>query len=240
MLAASILLISALVIAALPRADWRTADRSSAGLTASASEEPEALVQLYTARAFNWRGIFAVHSWIATKEKNADHYMVYQVVGFYLQHRGTVVIAEKGIPDGRWFNAEPSLLRQLKGKEAEKVIPVIQAAVKSYPYPAAYHAWPGPNSNTFVSYILRRVPEMGVELPPHAIGKDWIDDGKFFARSETGTGYQFSVFGMLGLTVGKAEGIEINILGLNFGLDILRPALKLPLIGRVGMKDAPV
>ena len=34
------------------------------------------------------------------------------------------------------------------------------------------------------------------------------------------------------------EGIEVNLLGLVFGVDVLRPALKLPFFGRIGMKDA--
>ena len=31
------------------------------------------------------------------------------------------------------------------------------------------------------------------------------------------------------------EGVEINVLGLSFGIDVMRPALKLPGIGRLGM-----
>jgi len=30
------------------------------------------------------------------------------------------------------------------------------------------------------------------------------------------------------------EGLEVNVAGLSFGMDVKRPALKLPLIGRVG------
>jgi hypothetical protein len=54
------------------------------------------------------------------------------------------------------------------------------------------------------------------------------------------TGVQVSVFGLLVVTLGLAEGIELNILGLSFGVDILRPAIKLPAVGRLGFKDAPV
>lgn len=92
------------------------------------------------------------------------------------------------------------------------MIPHIRLAAKEYPYPNSYRIWPGPNSNSFVSYIIRNTPGISVELPPHAIGKDWIDNGKLFGKSESGTGYQFSLFGALGITLGLAEGLEINLL----------------------------
>ncbi|HEY4911271.1 MAG TPA: DUF3750 domain-containing protein, partial [Methylomirabilota bacterium] len=31
------------------------------------------------------------------------------------------------------------------------------------------------------------------------------------------------------------EGVEVNVLGLTFGVAVKRPALKLPAVGRVGM-----
>jgi hypothetical protein len=217
--------------------DWRTADRSSSGIAPDPLIEKEALVHLYAARTMGWRGAFAVHSWLATKEKNADHYITYHVMRFRLKQTGTVVVIDKDIPDRKWFGAEPYLIEELKGEKAERAIAKIEAAAKTYPYSAFYRAWPGPNSNTFISYILRRVPELGVELPPHAIGKDWIDSGDLVGFSETGTGVQFSLFGVFGLTLGLAEGFELNVLSLNFGLDFWRPAIKLPLVGRVGFKD---
>jgi hypothetical protein len=78
---------------------------------------------------------------------------------------------------------------------------------------------------------------MTMELPSNAIGKDFLTNGLFFAPSESKTGYQFSLFGLFGLTVGLEEGLEINILGLAFGFDIKNSALKLPMIGRIGFKD---
>lgn len=220
--------------------DWRKADRSSMGIAPTPEQESEAIVHVYAARAVRWRGYFAVHSWVATKEKNADHYTTYHVVGFRVESRGTAVVVEKDIPDRRWYGAAPDLIQELKGEKAEAAIPKIKAAVENYPNASTYRVWPGPNSNTFVSYILRNVPELTVELPPHAIGKDWLNDGDFFAYTESGSGLQFSFFGLLGLSLGAAEGIEVNLLGLNFGIDVLRPALKLPLLGRVGFKDKPV
>ncbi len=218
--------------------DWRTADRSSMGLAPRPEDESDALVQIYAARAFRWRGYFAVHTWVATKEKNAAAYTTYHVTNFGLRRTGSTIVMQEDIPDRRWFGAESDLLYELKGLKAERAIPQIQAAVQTYPYHDFYRAWPGPNSNTFVSHIIRQSPDLRFELPPHAIGKDWLGDGDLVGVSETGTGLQFSLFGLLGLTMGLGEGIEVNLLGLSMGIDFLRPAIKLPLVGRLGMRDA--
>lgn len=218
--------------------DWRTADRSSMGLAPLPEDEPEALVQIYAARAFRWRGYFAVHTWVAAKEKNASAYTTWHVTSFGLRRTGSTIVMQEDIPDRRWFGADSDLLYELKGPKAERAIGQIKAAVASYPYHDFYRAWPGPNSNTFVSHIIRSSPDLRFELPPHAIGKDWIGTGDLVGISETGTGVQFSLFGLLGLTVGVGEGIEVNLLGLSLGVDFLRPALKLPLVGRLGMRDS--
>src|ERR1041384_1410740 len=99
------------------------------------------------------------------------------------------------------------------------------------PYPNEYLLWPGPNSNTFMAYIGRQVPELRLDLPPNAIGKDYPIKGALIDHTPSGTGYQLSMFGLLGFAVGREEGIEFNVLGLNFGIDFFRPALKLPIVG---------
>jgi hypothetical protein len=163
---------------------------------------------------------------------------VYQVIGWRLRRGQDVVSIETDLPDRKWFGHLPELIYDLRGPKAEAAIPKIHAAALSYPYPDAYRAWPGPNSNTFVSHIIRNTPEIGVELPPTAIGKDWMGKGDLVGLSESKTGVQFSLFGLLGMTLGLGEGVEVNLLGLSFGVDVLRPAIKLPLIGRLGFPDA--
>jgi hypothetical protein len=64
------------------------------------------------------------------------------------------------------------------GATADTLIPRMRAAIADYRYRnhGDYNAWPGPNSNTFVSTILAAVPEIGVTLPATAIGKDFSLD----------------------------------------------------------------
>jgi len=217
--------------------DFRRADRSSAGIAPQAETTPEAVVQVYFARALNWRGIFAVHTWVATKPANATQYTVHQVIGWRIYRDLPAVYSAPGIPDGRWFGNEPTLIVDLRGDAAAKAIPKIVDAVASYPYPNEYTVWPGPNSNTFVAYIGRAVPELRMDLPSTAIGKDYPINGSIVDRAPSGTGYQLSMFGVLGVTMAREEGVELNLLGLTFGVDFYKPAIKLPFVGRLGIGE---
>jgi hypothetical protein len=214
--------------------DFRTADRSSIGLAPPADTTPEAVVQVYAARALNWRGIFGVHCWIATKPENALEYHVHHVIGWRMYRNLPVVVSTPGVPDGRWFGNEPIIVGELRGEAAHKAIPKILEAVASYPYPNQYNLWPGPNSNTFVAYVGKQVPELRMDLPTTAIGKDYPINGSMLDRAPSGTGFHVSMLGVLGVTLAAQEGVELNLLGLNFGVDFFRPALKLPFVGRIG------
>ena len=214
-------------------ADWRTASREPVGLAPDPALNPEAIVQVYAARTVGWRGAFGVHTWVAVKPVRATAYTVYEVIGWKLRWDDTAVSIRERDADGRWFGAVPELLAQKRGAEAEALIPRIDKAAKSYPYPDEYRAWPGPNSNTFTAWITREVPELRADLPPTAIGKDYLGNS-VFAAAPSGSGGQFSLLGILGLTVSTVEGLELNLLGLTFGLDPWPPALKLPLLGRLG------
>ena len=217
--------------------DFRTADRSSAGIAPPPESTPEAVVQLYYARALNWRGIFGVHTWIATKPEDAAEYLVHQVIGWRLYRGLPAVVSAPGIPDARWFGNEPTLVTELRGAAAAQAIPKILEAVSSYPYAREYKVWPGPNSNTFMAYIGRQVPELRMDLPATAIGKDYPINGSLVDRTPSGTGYQVSMLGVLGVAMGREEGFELNLLGLNFGVDFHKPALRLPFIGRLGVGE---
>lgn len=210
---------------------WSTADRASVGLAPSPDEASGPVVQLYAARAWGWRGAFGVHTWIATREAGATDWRMHHVLSWRrpaLESRMTTA------PDGAWYGSEPVLLADYRGAPAGRMIPEIEAAVATYPSPSTYRAWPGPNSNTFTAWVVREVPGLEATLPVTAVGKDYLLDG-VLAGAPGGLGVTASLGGLLGLTLGRDEGLEVTLLGLSLGVDPRRPALKLPGIGRVGM-----
>lgn len=214
-------------------ADWRTASREPVGLAPDPALTPEAVVQVYAARAVSWRGYFGVHSWVAVKPAGARAYTVYEVIGWRLRYGDTAVAVRNRGPDERWFGAEPHLLADKRGPGVDALIERIGKAAREYPYAGEYSVWPGPNSNTFTAWIARAVPELELDLPPTAIGKDYLGD-RLVATAPSGSGMQVSLYGVLGVTASAVEGFEVNVLGLTFGIHPYPPAIKLPLIGRVG------
>ena len=214
---------------------WSEARRDSSRQSPSPEEHPDAIVQVFSARAWSWRGTFGVHTWIAAKRNGADHYRRYEVIGWRLYRGGSAVSAGPGIPDAFWFGSAPTKIAEITGPVAEAAITEIEAATLAYPYAGRYNVWPGPNSNTFTAFVARQVPALRLDLPPTAIGKDFLPNGDLFAKAPSGTGVQVSIAGLLGVMVAVDEGLEINVLGLTFGIDITRPALKLPGLGRLGV-----
>ncbi|MBS0512330.1 MAG: DUF3750 domain-containing protein [Proteobacteria bacterium] len=217
---------------------WRTAPRHSAGIAPDPAVLADtAIVQVYAAQTYGWRGHFAVHPWIIWKRQGETAYTRYEVTRW---GGGKVVRRNGAVPDGLWFGAMPSLLVDHRGSGVEAMIDDIEAAIERYPYAYEYRTYPGPNSNTFLAHIGREVPALRLDLPANAIGKDYRPLSEIVGLSPSGAGVQATLLGMLGLIVGPEEGIEFNILGLSFGLDFNHPGLRLPFVGRVGMDDATV
>ena len=212
---------------------WRTASRAPVGLAPDPATTLEAVVQVYAARAVRWRGYVGVHSWIAVKRHGAEAFTVYEVNGWRLRRTGSAVVVSDRPPDGRWFGKAPELLADLRGAPAEAAIQRIETAVNEYPFDQEYRVWPGPNSNTFTAFVLRDVPELRVDLPATAIGKDYLGN-RLIAEAPSGTGVQLSVLGLVGVLVALEEGLEVNLLGLTFGVDPLDLSLKAPFVGRIG------
>ncbi len=214
---------------------WRDADWSSTGLLPKANADPQARVIIFTGTAGAWKGIFAVHSWIVLKHANATAWTRYDVVGW-----GEPVRTNNWPADGRWFGNRPVAIADISGADAEKLIPRIETAIANYHFAHAgdYRIWPGPNSNSFVATILRSVPELGISLPPNAVGRDFRN-GVYAGLTDSRTGIELNLNGFATIKLGWVEGIELNLLGLVAGLDLRHPGLKVPGFGRVGI-ESPV
>lgn len=216
--------------------NWWSARRDSA----SVAPDPvlwrdTAIVQVYTAQTFGWRGLFAVHPWIIFKQAGESQYHRYEVISWGSDN---VVRHNYTSADGYWFGARPHLLLEHRGAEAAAMIPHLQQAINSYPWPHTYHAWPGPNSNTFIAHLGREVPELKLNLPANAIGKDYRSLLHPIGLPPSGKGLQVSLLGALGFIVSGEEGVELNILGLNMGINATPLGLRLPFIGQFNQNKA--
>lgn len=219
--------------------NWWEQRRDSSGQAPDPAAAPEPIIQVYAARAVGWRGVMAVHTWLALKPAGAPAYTRYEVMGWGVGRGAPAIRVNRTGPDNYWFGSRPDLLVDRRGDGVDALIERVQAAVAAYPYPDSYRTWPGPNSNTFTAYLGREVPELRLDLPATAIGKDFIPHGLPVATTPSGTGVQLSLLGLLGVAAGAEEGLELNVLSLNFGVDVKRPALKLPVVGRLGVSRRP-
>ncbi len=92
---------------------------ASSGLAPDPSESPEAVVQVYAAPAFDWRGIFAVHCWIIVKPSDARRFTRWDVVGW----GGPPTVRRNfAVPDALWFGKRPRLLLDRRGEGVDALI----------------------------------------------------------------------------------------------------------------------
>ncbi len=213
---------------------WRTADWGSARLLPEAGAIPEARVMILAARTGRWKSIFAEHMSIVLKPRGAAKWTRYDVVGW-----GNPVRRNAWAADAFWYGNRPYVVTGISGAEAEALIPRVEAAISAYPNSSrgSYTVWPGPNSNSFVAWVVRNTEGFTAELPPVAVGKDYLGEGLAIARAASGTGFVVSAGGVLGLTLAVEEGLEINLLGTAIGIDPNDLALKLPSLGKLSLRS---
>ena len=153
--------------------DWRTASREPAGIAPNPLVTSEAVLQVYGATTWGWRGWFAIHTWIAAKRTGEPSYTVYEVIGWRLRRGQSVVRIEKDLPDRFWYGEKPRLLKERRGEGVDELIKAVDLAARAYPWPDTYSAFPGPNSNTFTAWVARQVPALDLRLPFSAVGSGY-------------------------------------------------------------------
>ena len=155
--------------------DWRTASRETAGLAPDPVVVREPVIHVYAARAWGWRGWFAVHTWIAAKPGDAASYTVYEVIGWRARSGLPVLRIAQDVPDRHWFGERPELLVEHRGEGVDALIAAVDAAARDYPWKETYKVFPGPNSNTFTAWVASQVPALQLELPFRAIGSGYVN-----------------------------------------------------------------
>lgn len=171
----ALVLLGLLLSGCSPDKDWRTASRESAGIAPDPGGTREAVLHVYGADAWGWRGLFAIHTWFAAKKTGEDAYTVYEVIGWREHHGVPVLRIARDIPDRYWFGEKPRLLKEYRGKGVDSLIDAVDRAARAYPWKTTYKAFPGPNSNTFTAWIARQVPQLDLDLPFSAVGSRYTD-----------------------------------------------------------------
>ncbi|MDJ0784323.1 MAG: DUF3750 domain-containing protein [Desulfosarcinaceae bacterium] len=169
-----LLILVVFIIGHYANMDWRTASREPARLAPDPALTPEAVLHVYGASAWSWRGLFAIHTWIAAKPSGASGYTVYDVVGWRAGGGRPVLRIAADVPDRFWYGARPRILKAHRGAGVDDLIDRVDRAARAYPWKTTYRAFPGPNSNTFTAWVAAQVPELELKLPLSAIGRGYI------------------------------------------------------------------
>jgi len=169
------LLFFVILIASLWVTSWALEPTPAGAANAPApANHQDAIIQVYGADVWGFRGRFAIHTWIATKARGATAYKIYQVIGWRLRRAGSVVSITEGNPAKPWFGSPAILLHEIRGDAAQALIDPVHDAVQSYPFGAEYTMWPGPNSNSFTAWVGLEAPQLQLDLPLKAIGQSWM------------------------------------------------------------------
>ncbi len=128
------------------------------------------------------------------------------------------------VPDGRWYGNAPRIFAEASGAEAEAMIPAIRSAIAS---PLAQE-WRVPRMAMAELHKLhppRARCRAGLEaaMPNTAIGAAYRSDGGLFGLTPSGTGIEFSVYGLAGSASAGRGGGDQSPLRV-FGIDIMRRA----------------
>ena len=135
-----------------------------------------AVVELWYAPLPAPLSAFAWHHWFVVRAGDtADRWEVWQSLNAGGESRGFV---HKNLmrPESAVGGGDAVHLFTWRGGDADALCRALRRAWDSYPFQNIYRAFPGPNSNTFVAWVLRRAGlarDAALLLKRQAIGRGW-------------------------------------------------------------------
>ncbi len=122
---------------------------------------------------------FAIHVYFLTLEKNKiDRFEVMQ----FKKKNSFIWFNE--LKPFQGFNIFPfnklkikfkkfKLIKHITGDDAIHLIKILKKESPRYIYKNKYKMFPGPNSNTYAQFIINNSPELKINLPWNAFGKNY-------------------------------------------------------------------
>ncbi|MFT5906723.1 MAG: hypothetical protein ACI9E1_002335 [Cryomorphaceae bacterium] len=170
---------------------------------------------------------FATHTYLDYRE-NVDspwnRIEVYNPKSGIVQKQISVAAASSTIR----FNERVRILSQSDGLANPHFARDIRAFAASYD-DSVYKSYPGPNSNTFMEKMIRKVEGVSAILDHNAIGKE---NGFYAGKTTGGTGLKLQT-PVLGVALGLKEGVEVSALGLSGGVSIYPPSIRIPFLPKL-------
>ena len=121
-------------------------------------------------------GLIAVHYWFVVRDERETHrWEVWQSADAGGRSVGHLHRDLKP-PEANVGGGPTRLAMQWRGEEAARIAAVLSRCGKDYPFCSRYLPWPGPNSNTFVAWVLAQA---GID---YRLG--WRGIGRNFGRKK--------------------------------------------------------
>jgi len=115
-----------------------------------------------------WYTRFAAHCWFDVVPEEEDGWHRVEIIGPDSGLTAVPLSPAEAMCPNRWDRRVRVLLSGRDPAVARELL----AAAADYD-DRLYLAWPGPNSNTFVAEMARRVPGLQVRLPWNAVGRGY-------------------------------------------------------------------
>jgi hypothetical protein len=134
-------------------------------------------VDLRTAK-IPWIGLIAVHYWFVITDRDiTQRWEIWQSQNVGKTSWGhlhfNLMKSDRGVGNG-----DSWLEKQWQGMEAENLAQIIRETPSVYPYNYCYRYYPGPNSNTYVQWILNQA-QIDFSLSRRGLGKHYLKYQQF-------------------------------------------------------------